>query len=869
MSAVIYIRSGDDEPSLDQLALLHKFSDQARVWAHLLFKEASQAKDFYEREALRSEWMSAQRELGDIDPNYLATLINQHRKSYQEGKSVMLPPLPPPPPNTGDPVKDEKILSLAKHIRDLFEEVHPVREDVSYPFSKLEQDRACTAPGCYGKIEGEPRLAGTAEPKYDEKGVLLNPEIFPPKEHTEGHHGPDNGACLRGSDTHHCPCQQFTPKAGGFRTQTEIVWNPIDAAKLADEFKAAAHIDDIAAWYKQVGLDPEEMGGSISGMLKGQALNKGVDEAAADAIAQDALTRALYSYDPYVWEDTGKFGKGSYTKRPSKSQLAEWEKLSPEERAKNIVDHTVKVPDVVAEWEKLSPEERAKRIAAGTSPDRPAKFGTYLFSVVQNAINDYFNKRNKQLQKERPVEETVAGDEDDGRTREETLAAKEPKPGIPWDEYLPLFKKWLEAKGTLTPDQIANRLDIFKRMFINHERLSEVAAELGYKSYLRTLDMSALKSAGVDTSSLAEPKLANGETNLNFNKTQDKIDRAKLWDAFIDVLGKKAAASQGEERQKLVDRLAAVKELRANAWTPNAALISNIFWHDQHPSAKNKTPEQLERVPSIDNFLKSHDDLRHLVVDMESNSQMALEDFLSSISTLRKEGGLNYELLRNKIQQKLEKEGGEQLFVVYTHLYELAHSNPDTARLMKLSPPRITGLKKKIVASLLELPEISSIFTQGNSTSPMGRFIYKVGDAVRVESINELGVIQNVGAKWFNIQLDNGNEVLTVKSDISKHCTLIESTFNALSHYFNREVITPQCYLSLVAGASSKLVILELRPASEVKTTARLHVNNNLIDITEISEEFPDNLISIVKGHLGASATLDTPFTSLFTEYEA
>jgi hypothetical protein len=260
-----------------------------------------------------------------------------------------------------------------------------------------------------------------------------------------------------------------------------------------------------------------------------------------------------------------------------------------------------------------------------------------------------------------------------------------------------------------------------------------------------------------------------------------------------------------------------------------------------------------------------------LISEVEkTKKKTALEEFLTCISTLRKEGGLNYNLLRNKIEQKLS-EVNPQLFVVYTYLYEDTFSNPDTARLMRLSPPRITGLKKKIVATLLDLPEIQNFFQEDEtgSISPLRRFIYNEGDIVKVMSINEIGIItSSLSDEWYDIHLNNGNDVLTIKEDIQKYCTLVDSANNVLSHYYNRSVLSPQCYLSFVGGNNPQLVILELRPSDELKTTARLHINNSLVDITEITEKLPDNLLSILKGHIGASASLDTPFTSLFEEVE-
>ncbi len=248
----------------------------------------------------------------------------------------------------------------------------------------------------------------------------------------------------------------------------------------------------------------------------------------------------------------------------------------------------------------------------------------------------------------------------------------------------------------------------------------------------------------------------------------------------------------------------------------------------------------------------------------EKEVETELESLLKTLSNLNN-NSIDYNLLRNKIQQKLNS----QLFTVYTHLYEEGHSNPETARRMKLSPPRVTGLKKKIIATLIKLPEIQDIFEQvdgSSSISSLRRFLYRVGDKVKVTSIDKVGTIENFREDFFKIALDNGNTVLTSKSDLQKHSTLIDSAQKLLSDYFSSPVLMKQCYLSLVSSETKDpaLVIVELHPASETTVTARLYVNDDLVDLVSISEANTNNLISILKGHLGIDCVLNPPFTGVF-----
>jgi len=252
------------------------------------------------------------------------------------------------------------------------------------------------------------------------------------------------------------------------------------------------------------------------------------------------------------------------------------------------------------------------------------------------------------------------------------------------------------------------------------------------------------------------------------------------------------------------------------------------------------------------------------------NKTSELEDLLKTISSLRDTDGIDYNLLRNVIQQNLTQVT-PQLFTVYSHLYEEGLSNPGTARTMNLSPCRITGIKKKILATLVELPEIQGVLDEVNgssSTSSLRRFLFREDDRVKVLSINKTGTIERVFRDSFKIKLDNDNVVITSRQDLQKHSTLVESTHTLLSHYFSSPVLTKQCYISLASSKDSipALVIVELSPSSEQTVTARLFINDVLIDLTSITEEKPNNLLSVLKGRLGPSCELDPPFTSLFCE---
>lgn len=699
MSAIIYISSGDNDLTPEQLALLHKFSDQARCWAFLLLKEAGVIKTREEWYAKREEWLRLLQELSNLNKAYAEAVNNTLREAFQKTTSPSSTSIPSAEPFfPGKPDEAATAAELAAKIKTLFVELNPGKDDPKGKFIKLESDRPCTTPGC--ETAGQRHTAKQHSPE-------------PPHE------------CAEGTYENSCPCKEFAPKlTPGVPTINEIYFDPQYAGEVGE------WLDKMEDWKKTVGINPSKMGGhGLKGMLEGMIINMTKDsyrkanEEVADRIANDVLARSIEAFNPFQYEDTGKF-KGK---------------------------------------------------------DKKATFATYLYRALRNAVYSYTGEGKRKDAAEVSLSAPISGEEEN-MTFEEKLAAPDPADNVTWDEYLPVFKKWVADYQT------------------THPKFPQTSAD-------------------------------------------------RLVAIFSMLFTDRAAPYRG--------RWTAI----AKALGMDNARLHNLFYGDH--------PLQSADGPWIKRFIMQQPELaEHFEKTKLKWKRAALDNFLMAISTLRKEGGLNYDLLRNKIQKKLSQES-EQLFTVYSHLYESSFSNPDTARLMKLSPPRITGLKKRITASLLELPEIDNIVSEGNTTSPLRRFLYKEGDAVRVLSIGEVGTIESVwGNDWFNIVLANGNEVLTVKDDLVKHSTLVDSANSVVAHYYDREVLTPQCYLSLVAGVVPQLVILELRPSSEVKTSARLHINNNLVEITEISEKFPDNLISILKGHLGNDPQIDTPFTSLFTEYE-
>lgn len=752
MSATIYIKSnGDDDLTEEQLELLSRYSDQARVWAYLLLKEAGLIGSTEDWRQHREEWQKLKNDLHAMNSSYADAVDAALQQQYRNKQETAKTPLPPvkdfyPPETT--PEQLEAATKLAEDVKSHFATIYP---------SRME----------YTGFKG-PYLTP------DEASDLLS--------------APDP-------------------------TAEEVI----------EKWKETSGLDP-AKW-----SDPSMGGSPLLDMVRGVAVNKnimdphtgatanseqGVNEDVINDFAQDVIARALRSYNPFKAEDTHTGSEGHEGER--------------------------------------------------------ATFGTYLFRVMENEIKSRKDQFARQVDPARgggiPISLTQPLGSEESLTLEETIAEKGRKDeGIDWESFLEplrerLYQRAEEAGGTISQESIERMVDIYKRIFVDKQRMSAVARSLGLTvDRPRAKEIAVMKALGIDISKL--PRTIPPEKSV----LQDREDRQRIWVDFFSALNKKIDELKGAstpedaaQLKALLDKQTKAKEALNTLTQPNTGRIHNLFWGDPRPGGSKTAimPILVELDPEVAKLVAETSRVR---------KKQSLEDFLTSISRLRTEGGLNYNLLRNKIEQRLSKEN-PQLFTVYTYLYESDYSNPDTARMMKLSPPRITGLKKKIISTLLDLPELEN-FIHASEMSPLRRFMFNEGDKVKVSSIKETGTILNVYSNnWFNIRLDNGNEVLTVKGDIQKHSTLIESSLNVLTHYFDRDVLTSQCYLSFIAEPKPQLVILELRPSSEVNTVARLHINNNLIEITEFTEKYPDNLFSILKGHIGVTATLDTPFTALFEE---
>ena len=85
-SAVIYINDADNSGDLpaDQLALLHKFSDQAHVWAYLLLKEAGLIGSSDEWHQKRQDWVAAKEELKAANSGYADTVNKVLQDAYTQ-----------------------------------------------------------------------------------------------------------------------------------------------------------------------------------------------------------------------------------------------------------------------------------------------------------------------------------------------------------------------------------------------------------------------------------------------------------------------------------------------------------------------------------------------------------------------------------------------------------------------------------------------------------------------------------------------------------------------------------------------------------------------------------------------------------------
>lgn len=725
--SIIFIKSNDDKDlTAEQLELLHRYSDQARVWAFLLLKEAGILRSPEEWQEVRQKWISTKDQLKSINNSYADAVLKALQTDFQSGKSPAQTILPDPTSFFKEPSEVEAAQKVAEEEKKLFADLYPSKEEVKFRGPFMTSDEM--------------------------KEVLLNPE------------------------------------AAGLDPEKMSFEGPMPPQDLAVGFAINQKV-----------VDPHTG-------ARAEKTDKGANNVAED-FASAVLSRALQQYNPHLTEDTGAGFEG-----------------------------------------------------------QPASFGTYLYRAMVNERNSRTTSYNQG--KGADVSLSQPSSEDFSQTLEESVADDAKEKSIDFEEYLPKLREWLDSKVSSKFTQAAaDRLyAIYEKLFLKGERLTDITRDLqiGNVDRPREKEIPLMQSLGIDISSLPE--------KAPESVTEDRIQRQHLWVDFfkdlrdkISMLERKPEKTPEESQQlgSLKDLLKKASDGLDKLGRPNVARTHNLFWGHPRAATTHKSPYLTQFLYQFPEWQEILDKARARV------KKSTLEDFLRAIPKLRVEGGLNYGLLRNKIQQKLESVN-KQLFAVYSYLYEKDFSNPDTSRVTKLSPPRITGIKNKIIATLLELPEIQNIFedTEEETVSPLRRLLYKEGDTVKVNSINEVGSISEISDSWYKVHLNNGNDVLTLKADIQKHCTLIASAQDVLKHYFDREAIVPQCYLSLIASETPKLAILELRPISEDKTSVRLHIDNNLVDITEISEKYPDNLISILKGYIGVNAKLDTPFTSLFEEIE-
>lgn len=816
MSATIYIKSnGDDDLTSEQLELLHRYSDQARVWSYLLLIEAGLIKSPEEWRQRREEWLKIRQELETLSPDYASAVVKALQQQYQDEKVIAETPIPSAQDFLKDaPEKVKQAQDLADRIKQNFIDLYPSRKEIGHsgPFLS-EQERA--------DLLSPPDITDLSEEEAKKK------------------------------------IEEWQEKAGLSLEK----WNQSGVSPVLDMVKGFTtnHGTQI--------VDPE------TGAIVYDPATKAFNEDLMEDFASDVLVRAIKSYNPFKSEDTGigyggkKASFGTYLYRVMINEIkSRKDKYARNQGRKDVLPDDATISDIVnrlthqMDVNELKKKVEEEGLTPSSSPDE-----WRAFYEKQQSSGFKINRVPYSLS------QPMSG-EDDMHTLEETIAEKGSEEGIPWENYIePLREKLYErvnAPGSKFSAESAERMvDIYERIFSRKQRMTEVARDLGFiTDRPRDKELSLMKQLGIDISQF--PARIPPERS----SVQDRLDRQKILTKFFaDLLKKIETLRSQEQTPDVVKELKASLELLKNAkdkldaaTRPNTGRIHNLFWGD--PRAANKN------VPAIISILMELDpEIKKLVEEASrSRKRTTLEEFLTSISQLRTEGSLNYNLLRNKIQQKLSREN-PQLFTVYTYLYEDSYSNPDTARMMRLSPPRITGLKKKIISTLLDLPEIQSFLysSELDTLSPLRRFIYKEGDIVKVISINEIGTIETTTVdNWYRIRLHNGNEVLTVKEDIQKHSTLVDSAQNVLTHYFSRSVITPQCYLSFIAAPRPQLVILELRPSSEITTTARLHVNDNLIEIVEFKQKYPDNLISVLKGHIGVSTSIDTPFTPLFEEVQ-
>jgi len=443
--------------------------------------------------------------------------------------------------------------------------------------------------------------------------------------------------------------------------------------------------------------------------------------------------------------------------------------------------------------------------------------------------------------------------EGDSRSLEEVLQAEEPPISI-LEENKDKVKEKLEklvprppAKGQ---PEYGNLLwKIFEDRFITGKDLAEIANELGFVTADTAAEAAILKDEGI---------IIPGYEGIPLEKLLHVPEYTQvLWKLFNDKIDKELADPNvsEEEKDNLKKKKTEFEEKRKGSKQPMTNRVREYI--------TGPIKEVIYSIPDLKDWADSYSEEFE-----EKSKESALETFLESISKLQKDE-INYNLLRNKIQQKLTSINA-QLFTVYSHLYEEGLTNPETAKTMKLSPPRITGLKKRVVAALVSLPEIREVIgTNGSSSiSSLRRHLYWEGDRVKLNSINKIGTIVGERAEdIFDINLDNGNKVITFKDDLEHYSTLEESVHNLISHYFGETVIAHQCYLSLITSSDGlKLVVVDLKPSSERIVTARLYINDTMVDLTNITVDNHNNLVAILKGHLGDIVDIDPPFTSLFHE---
>lgn len=798
MSSIIYIANDGDDLSPEQLELLHKYNDQARVWAHLLFKEAGfYPKPYATTEewlAAREQWHAAKAHLKKLDPAYHDYVVSTDPRD----PGILIEPY----------VLTQKD---RKHDR-MFDAA-----DVDSPAFPEEQ---------FGHSWGRSLMS------YEE-WLKTHPAEKTPEQIKEVNDTTRVVQELLGR-LYSRGMHPSSPTPGPTTTteeQTALLKDPQTAEEFEQYLKDSFHYDFSRAPKAESASLPT----ALHQMAAGFAATRGHPD--PEEFAQSVIARALRLYNPHASEDLGVGYLDTYCTQCNdyvpKSELSKHE------------GHTL------------------------SKKPRKARFGTYLYRAMVNAINTMKTKQVKEVSLSEG-----RGEEDAGDTLEERLAEKLKQAGFDFsdpdllfqlDEYL---KDYTTRPGSkFTPESAARLKKIYEMHFIDGDSYSDIARNLGLVTRNRSRELKEMARRGIDTSSLpVRSPLPDDRKRTELWANYFKVPAESLSD-ILKQLEAQASAGAPDAEKKLQD----AQNLFKAIMSPNAQRVYELVT-GEHPGKPGTYAgahlfEFLRTLEDedVDEFLAAW-----AKRPKRGRKAAILEDFLNSISSLRKEGTLNYNLLRNKIEQCLSAES-PQLFTVYTYLYESDYSNPDTAKIMKLSPPRITGLKKKIISTLLELPEIENILSEAEegSVSPLRRLIFACGDSVKVLSINETGILTSTDKEgWYEVRLDNGNDVLTVKNDLQKHCTLIDSAYNVLGHYYSREVVTPQCYLSLVASSSPKLAILELRPVSEEKTAVRLHINNNLVDVTEITERYPDNLISILKGHIGISASIDTPFTALFEEVD-